>query len=134
MQCNMIDTCYDYSLNELTKLAFEFLNDEHSGNLGEDTLLLDNEELVKDFIGIKEKQNRDIGKGSCEVELKALPTSLRYEFLSPNNTFPVIVNSLLNEDETLKLFVELKKCKNDIGYSIDDLKGISLDIWMHREG
>jgi len=31
-----------------------------------------------------------------KVELKPLPSSLRYEFLGPNSTFPVIVNANLN--------------------------------------
>ena len=34
-----------------------------------------------------------------EVELKALPSSLRYEFLGPNSTFPVIVNASVNASQ-----------------------------------
>ena len=31
-----------------------------------------------------------------ELELKLLPSSLRYEFLGPNSTYPVIVSASLN--------------------------------------
>ena len=36
-------------------------------------------------------------------ELKSLPTGLMYAFLGPNSTYPVIVNSELNNVETGKL-------------------------------
>ena len=32
-------------------------------------------------------------KQALEVELKLLPSSLRYEFLSSNSTYPMIVNA-----------------------------------------
>ncbi|CAM8959042.1 unnamed protein product [Rhodiola kirilowii] len=51
----------------------------------------------------KAKQNTDSGKEPCKVELKPLPASLRYEFLGPNSTYPVIVNVSLTDVETQKL-------------------------------
>jgi len=36
---------------------------------------------------------------ALEVELKPLPSSLRYEFLGPNSTYPVIVNASLNASQ-----------------------------------
>ncbi|CAM8948296.1 unnamed protein product [Rhodiola kirilowii] len=74
----------------------------------------------------------DAGKESCTVELKSLPASPRYEFLGPNSTYPVIVNASLTDIETQKLLVVLRKHKPALGYSIDDLKGISPDLCMHR--
>nr|GMC64008.1 Transposon Ty3-I Gag-Pol polyprotein [Ipomoea batatas] len=38
-----------------------------------------------------------------KVELKPLPPNLRYEFLDPNFSFPVIVNASLENDEIKKL-------------------------------
>ncbi|CAM8876901.1 unnamed protein product [Rhodiola kirilowii] len=75
---------------------------------------------------------RDAGKESCTVELKPLLASLRYEFLGPNSTYPVIVNASLTDVETQKLLDVLRKHRPALGYSIDDLKGISLDLCMHR--
>jgi len=66
------------------------------------------------------------------VELKPLPLNLRYEFLGPNSTYPVIVNASLNEGETEKLLSVLKKYPKAIGYTIDDIKGINPSLCMHR--
>ncbi|CAM8925908.1 unnamed protein product [Rhodiola kirilowii] len=74
----------------------------------------------------------DASKESCKVELKPLPASLRYEFLGPNSTYPVIVNASLTDVETQKLLDVLRKHRPARGYSIDDLKGISPDLCMHR--
>ncbi|CAM8902525.1 unnamed protein product [Rhodiola kirilowii] len=101
-------------------------------------ILLDNEFpkrddccAILDDKGKGEPQG-DKGKESCSVELKILPTSLRYEFLGPNSTLPVIVNASLNESETLRLLDVIREHKGAIGYSIDDLKGINPNLCMHR--
>ncbi|XP_048606235.1 uncharacterized protein LOC125583401 [Brassica napus] len=67
-----------------------------------------------------------------KVELKPLPHGVRYAFLGPNETYPVIVSSELSEDELSKLLNELKKCRKAIGYSLDDIKGLSPSLCMHR--
>ncbi|CAM9000179.1 unnamed protein product [Rhodiola kirilowii] len=55
-----------------------------------------------------------------------------YEFLGSNSTYPVIVGATLNEHETSKLLHVLKTNRKALGYSIDDLKGISPSLCMHR--
>ncbi|KAF8082321.1 hypothetical protein N665_0833s0001 [Sinapis alba] len=67
-----------------------------------------------------------------KVELKTLPAGLRYAFLGPNSTYPVIINAELNNIETTKLLCELRKFRRAIGYSLDDIPGISPDLCMHR--
>ena len=66
------------------------------------------------------------------LELKPLPSTLRYAFLDLNSNFPFIVNSLLPNDEVNVLCDVLNKHKGVIGYSINDLKGLSPTICMHR--
>ncbi|KAJ1694699.1 hypothetical protein LUZ63_011397 [Rhynchospora breviuscula] len=66
------------------------------------------------------------------VELKPLPDSLRYEFLGPNETCPVIVNADLELEQTERLLAELRARRKAIGYSIGDLKGIHPSICTHR--
>ena len=66
------------------------------------------------------------------LELKPLPPNLRYEFLGPNSTYPVIVNAKLSADEIEKLLCVIRSHRNAIGYSIDDLKGIAPSMCMHR--
>ncbi|XP_056691687.1 uncharacterized protein [Spinacia oleracea] len=67
-----------------------------------------------------------------KVELKPLPSHLKYAFLDDNEDFPVIVNAALDDSQLSKLLTVLRMHKKTIGYSIDDLKGISPDFCMHR--
>ncbi|XP_048602548.1 uncharacterized protein LOC125585509 [Brassica napus] len=67
-----------------------------------------------------------------KVELKPLPDGVRYAFLGPNETYPVIVSSELTENELSMLLNELKKYRKALGYSLDDIKGISPSLCMHR--
>ena len=64
--------------------------------------------------------------------MKPLPKGLKYEFLGDGKTFPVIVSDELSPEETEKLLNLLKKHKKVIGYSINDLKGISPAFCTHR--
>ncbi|MDD0298937.1 hypothetical protein PSY73_23510, partial [Shigella flexneri] len=66
------------------------------------------------------------------LELKPLPSTLIYAFLDSKSHFPFIVNSLLPNDEVDVLCNVLSKHKGVIGYSINDLKGLSPTICMHR--
>ncbi|KAL1188096.1 putative mitochondrial protein [Cardamine amara subsp. amara] len=67
-----------------------------------------------------------------KLELKPLPTGLRYAFLGPNSTYPVIVNSSLNNAELILLLSKLRKFRKALGYSLDDITGISPELCMHR--
>ena len=66
------------------------------------------------------------------VELKPLPSSLRYEFLGPKSTCPVIVNANLNATQIDSLLRVLRKHRKAIGYTLDDLKGIHPSLCMHQ--
>jgi len=67
-----------------------------------------------------------------EVELKPLPSSLRYKFLAPNSTYPVIVNASLNASQVDSLLRVLREHRKAIGYALDYLKGIHPSECMHR--
>jgi hypothetical protein len=43
------------------------------------------------------------------VELKSLPATLRYKFLGPNDTYPVIVNVNPNEKPNSKISLRIEK-------------------------
>ncbi|CAA7035431.1 unnamed protein product [Microthlaspi erraticum] len=55
-----------------------------------------------------------------------------YAFLGENSTYPVIVNSDLEPEQLSALLVELRKYRKAIGYTLDDIKGISPDLCIHR--
>ena len=64
--------------------------------------------------------------------MKELPSHLKYEFLEPEKRKPVIISAALTEAEEQKLLVILRKYKETIAWSIEDLKGISPSICMHK--
>ena len=66
------------------------------------------------------------------IELKPLPSSLRYVFLNNNQETPIIICDKLSQEETRKLVVVLERHKSAIGYSLQDLKGISPALCTHR--
>ncbi|XP_057418149.1 uncharacterized protein LOC130712328 [Lotus japonicus] len=80
------------------------------------------EELTRDEeIPIEEKS-----------ELKPLPSSLKYAYLEEGENKPVILNSALTPLEEEKLLRVLRDHKSALGWTIDDIKGISPAICMHK--
>ncbi|XP_055802771.1 uncharacterized protein LOC129871971 [Solanum dulcamara] len=79
-----------------------------------------------------EPLNRELGPSpkpyleeSPNMELKQLPTHLRYAFLGVNNTILVILSSALSEMQVIAALEVLKRHKKAIGWKMDDLHGIS---------
>ena len=67
------------------------------------------------------------------IELKPLPSGLRYAFLNSDVESPVIISDELSEEETHKLIAILEKYRSVLGYTHqEDLKGISPDLHTHR--
>ena len=66
------------------------------------------------------------------IELKPLPSGLRYVFLNNNRETPIIISDKLSQEETRKLVDVLETHKSAIGYSLQDLKGISPTLCTHR--
>ena len=57
---------------------------------------------------------------------------MKYEFLEPEKRKPVIISATSTEAEEQKLLKILRKYKEAIAWSIEDLKGISPPICMHK--
>lgn len=66
------------------------------------------------------------------AELKKLPENLKYVFLDPERKCPVIISSNLEVSQEDKLVKVLKKHKSETGWAIEDLKGISPMVCMHK--
>ncbi|XP_039144038.1 uncharacterized protein LOC120281228 [Dioscorea cayenensis subsp. rotundata] len=58
------------------------------------------------------------------LELKPLPTHLRYAYLGESTTLPVIISSSLSLKEEDKLLRVLREHKSAIGWSLADIRGI----------
>jgi hypothetical protein len=65
-------------------------------------------------------------------ELKPLPDNLKYKFLGPAKTLPMIIASDLLATQEEKLLDVLREHKEAIGWTIDDIKGISPSVVMHK--
>jgi hypothetical protein len=65
------------------------------------------------------------------VELKQLPSGLQYVFLNDDYETPMIIIDKLSNDETQRLVATLEKYRSIIGYSLEDLKEISLSLCTH---
>lgn len=65
-------------------------------------------------------------------ELKQLPENLKYIFLDAEGKCPAIISSNLKNVQEDKLIEVLKKFKGAIGWKIEDLKGISPTVCMHK--
>ena len=80
-----------------------------------------------------QKQKATEQETSAEgLTLQELPSHLKYEFLEPEKRKPVIISAALNEAEEQKLLAILRKYKEAIAWSIEDLKDISPSICMHK--
>ena len=94
--------------------------------------------------GVKNKQHVDVlndvekiqdsveAKPNPKLELKQLPSRLRYAFLGDSSIFSIIISTHLSAEQEKKLLHVLKKHKKALGWSIDDIKGISPSICMHK--
>jgi hypothetical protein len=99
--------CFVETLRDPLQRAMENqINDQQYEELEEATKVLEphdgsvEEEKFKDIGEIKPEEPQ-----VPEVDLKPLPKGLKYEFLGPDKTYPVIVNPEENE----KLLILLKK-------------------------
>ena len=71
-------------------------------------------------------------KGDPVLELKPLPDTLKYAYLDEKKIYPVIISANLSEHEEERLLKILKKHRAAIGYTLDDLKGISPTLCQHK--
>ncbi|KAK1606646.1 hypothetical protein QYE76_030319 [Lolium multiflorum] len=64
-------------------------------------------------------------------DLKPLPDNLKYAYIDDKKTYHVIISAKLSDFEEERLLEILKKHRGAIGYTFDDLKGISPAICQH---
>ena len=86
----------------------------------------------REILGVEELTSKKEEECPPKVELKPLPSHLKYEFLDSSHQFPVIVNAKLDGPQLEQLLDVLRKHRGAIGYSIDDIRGLSPSFCMHR--
>ena len=80
----------------------------------------------------REEKGQYVKKGFEGLILKELPKHLKYAFLGAERAQPIIIAADLIEENEQKLIRILMKYKDAIAWSIEDLKGISPSICMHK--
>ena len=76
--------------------------------------------------------DESIPKNHPKLELKTLPEKLNYAYLGKNKTMPVINSSDLNQEQEIQLLEVLKEFKDELGWSMTDLRGIYPKVCMHN--
>jgi len=110
--------------NSVNWLDVYACDDSYANGLFKDDICDENDSLLLDS-----SQSSSVTHASDPpLELKPLPDSLKYVFLGPNDTLPVIIASNLNDDQESKLLKVLRKNKEVIGLTLNDIKGISPSI------
>jgi hypothetical protein len=80
---------------------------------------------------VSKEKEETVVRDSPKKELKALPDSLKYKFLGPADYLPVIIASNLIDAQEEELLGVLREHKEAIGWTIEDIKGISPSLVMH---
>ena len=88
--------------------------------------------IVKSMYAARNKKTTEQETSAEGLILKELPSHLKYAFLELEKGKPVIISAALTEIEEHKLLKVLRKYKEAIACSIEDLKGISPSICMHK--
>jgi hypothetical protein len=81
---------------------------------------------------VSKEKEETVVPNSLKKELKPLPDNLKYKFLGPAESLPVIIASDLIDAQEEKLLGVLRKHKEAIGWTIEDIKGISPSLVMHK--
>ena len=128
---NIIDWCIEEVIHECIKSDSTELNQVYKPN--EQVMEISPYQPFKSISRFESLRREDDPEATAtsekvELDLKPLPSNLRYAFLESDSKYPFIVNSSLPNDCVDALCDKLNSHKNDIDYSINDLKGISPKI------
>ncbi|CAJ2638318.1 unnamed protein product [Trifolium pratense] len=119
------------SLEQALTDAFETLDPEKEEEIEDFLKQLDAfKEVPQPEVEIEEL--KEDGKPvEVKLELKTLPSHLKYVFLGNDDQKPVIISNSLSKGEEESLIQVLKNNKEAIGWALSDLKGISPSYCMH---
>ena len=128
--CNLQHSINENEMNfqYLESVDYELLQSSYQ-NI--ETVLILNENSQENSSSQEEKVTKQ--ETSAEgLILKELPSHLKYAFLEPEKGKPIIISVELTKNEEQRLLQILRKYKEAIAWPIEDLKGISPSICMHK--
>ncbi|CAN6723759.1 unnamed protein product [Malus baccata var. baccata] len=89
-------------------------------------------DVETESLGVPKQPLLPSSEQDLKLELKLLPSHLKYAHLKVNETLPVIIDADLNDTEEDKLLRILRKYQDALGWTLADIKGISPTLCMHR--
>jgi len=96
-------------------------------------MLLEQADAILEFAPLESNEKEEAAVPEPpKMELKPLPDNLKYKFLGPAETLHVIIASDLPPAQEEKVLDVLREHKEAIGWTIEDIKGISLSVVMHK--
>ena len=117
----------------LEQYLLEHENDMHMDERDEiDRVVLEQYPILKNNLPVELLGDPPPPKGDPVFELKQLPDTLKYAYLDEEEIYPVIISASLSEHEEKKLLKTPRKHRAAIGYTLDDLKGISPTLCQHK--
>ncbi|KAH9718247.1 hypothetical protein KPL71_022145 [Citrus sinensis] len=137
---DQIDRCYSIALDKVT--AFEDVEEEDVAAIQTDWMdekQSDRHNRFIEHLNLSDSlSDREVKitlpsiESPHSLELKLLPSHLKYAYLGQNNTLPIIISSTLDASQEHSLVDFLGKYRRAIGWTMADIKGISLSICMHK--
>ncbi|CAN6544297.1 unnamed protein product [Malus baccata var. baccata] len=141
----------DFNISDVMRYPHDGLTLRHAYGNNKEHLTVPIQEELMEMVAALESNPRYIGKPPdlisipnstnklipsviqpLSLELKPLPSHLKYVFLGEQETLPVIISSSLTAQEEDKLVRVLREYKTAIGWTLADIKGISPTTCMHR--
>ncbi|XP_051150301.1 uncharacterized protein LOC127264800 [Andrographis paniculata] len=132
----------------------DFINELNEIINFENHITLDNLEGISDNGSLELEDKKDSAEASDDIqaptesieqatrepasetnnkdELKKLPEHLKYIFLGPEESYPLIISALLLPDQEAQLISLLKRNQAAFAWKISDIKGISPAVCMHH--
>ena len=97
-----------------------------------DRILFEQQPLFKQNLPTETLGGPPPPKGDPVFELKQLSDTLKYAYLDEKKLYSVIISCNLSEHEEERLLKVLRMHRAAIGYTLDDLKGISPTLCQHK--
>ncbi|KAM1282099.1 hypothetical protein ACFX2H_022502 [Malus domestica] len=148
---DLSEDALEKTLTQSIRLKNEGLALRHADGNNKEHLAVHIQEELVEIVAALESNPRHIGKSPelisipnstnkllpsiiqpPSLELKPLPSHLKYMFLGEQETLLVIISSSLIAQEEDKLVRVFREYKTAIGWTLADIKGISPTTCMHR--
>ena len=100
--------------------AIDFADDQNIDACIEEVMMID-----------EEARFEELPMDEPTLDLKALPSTLKYAFLDEEKAKPVIISSTLDIKQEEKLLEVLRKNEEAIGWTLMDLKGLDPLLCTH---